>query len=86
MTPHVPSTSLLREYAWLGVLCTAAAMLLYFRLLGTIGALGVASQVYLRIVVAMVIGVCLLDESLTVAGVAGAVAVVAGLVLMGRRP
>jgi drug/metabolite transporter (DMT)-like permease len=47
----------------LSVLCTAFALLLYFRLMGTLGSMGVASQAYLRAGVSVLLGILLLGES-----------------------
>jgi drug/metabolite transporter (DMT)-like permease len=49
----------------LAVVCTGLALTIYFRLLRTLGSLGVASQSYLRAGVGVALGVLLLDESLT---------------------
>ena len=46
----------------LAVLCTAVALLIYFRLVRTLGSLGAASQAYLRAGVSVLLGVVLLGE------------------------
>lgn len=46
----------------LAVFCTAAALLLYFRLVRTLGSMGVASQAYLRAGVSVVLGIVILGE------------------------
>ena len=50
---------------YLGVITTAAALLLYFRLVKTLGSLGVASQAYLRAGWSVLLGVVLLGEAFT---------------------
>lgn len=49
----------------LGVLCTGGALLIYFRLLRTLGSLGVASQAYLRAGVGVMLGIVVLGETIT---------------------
>jgi drug/metabolite transporter (DMT)-like permease len=49
----------------LGFLCTGVALLIYFRLVKTIGSMGVASQSYLRAGVGVLLGVILLREQVT---------------------
>lgn len=68
----------------LAVFSTAAALLIYFRLVKTIGSMGVASQSYLRTVVAIGVCVFLLDESLTPSLTAGAAVIVVGMVMINR--
>lgn len=62
-----------------GVFSTALAMLLYFRLVRTLGSMGVASQSYLRTGVAVAIGVLLLGEPFTWPVGLGLAAVVVGV-------
>lgn len=49
----------------LGVFCTGLALLLYFRLLRTLGPIGVTSQSYLRCGISVLLGVVVLDETVT---------------------
>ena len=49
----------------LAVLCTGAALLIYFRLVRTLGSMGVASQSYLRSGVGVVLGMFILGEQIT---------------------
>ncbi|MEO1017405.1 MAG: EamA family transporter [Pseudomonadota bacterium] len=49
----------------LGIFCTGLALLLYFRLLRTLGSMGVASQSYLRAAVGVVLGISFLGERFT---------------------
>ena len=66
----------------LGVLCTGLALLLYFRLLRTLGSIGVASQSYLRAGISVVLGIVVLGEPITVVVVSGALATIAGVALI----
>jgi drug/metabolite transporter (DMT)-like permease len=68
----------------LAAFSTAAALLIYFRLVKTIGSMGVASQSYLRTVVAIGVGVVLLGESLTPSLTAGAAVSIVGMVMINR--
>lgn len=77
-----PSAASIAAVITLGVLCTGAALLIYFRLVRTIGPMGVASNSYLR---AGVLGAAFLDEQLTATVWIGLAAVLIGVVLINRR-
>lgn len=49
----------------LAVFCTGGALLIYFRLVKTLGSMGVASQSYLRAGVGVILGVVVLGEKIT---------------------
>lgn len=66
----------------LGLACTGVAMLIYFRLVRTLGSMGVTSQSYLRAGVSVLLGVVVLGEPITLAIGAGLVAVIAGVALI----
>ena len=66
----------------LAVVSTAGALLIYFRLLGTIGSMGVASQSYLHSAMAVTLGVLFLNESLTIKLVVGVSADIGGVILI----
>ena len=66
----------------LGVLCTGFALLLYFRLVRTIGSMGVASQSYLRAGVSVVLGTSILGEHITVEIGIGLAAIIIGVVVI----
>ncbi len=66
----------------LSVFCTAVALLIYFRLLHSIGAMGVASQSYLRAGVGVILGMFFLGESIAPLAVAGITAAILGVVLI----
>jgi drug/metabolite transporter (DMT)-like permease len=83
-----PGMTALAATAVLSILCTGGALLLYFRLVQTLGPLGVASQSYLRAGVGVVLGLVLLGESVTLPVLAGLAASVLGVALInwpGRR-
>lgn len=60
-----PSSKSLWAALALGVFCTGAALLVYFRLLRTIGSMGTASQGYLRAGVGVILGIVVLGETIT---------------------
>ena len=73
----------------LGVFSTAVALLLYFRLVHTLGPLGVASQAYLRAGVAVALGALILNEVPSLPTALGMALAIAGVVLINwpaRRP
>ena len=77
-----PSLPALLAVAMLAVFCTGVAVMIYFRLVQTIGSLGAASQAYLRAVVGVLLGTVLLGEHLPLVVLAGAVTAIAGVVLI----
>ncbi|WP_299816834.1 EamA family transporter [uncultured Roseibium sp.] len=66
----------------LGLVCTALAFLIYFRLLSTLGAMGTASQAYLRSGVGVFLGVVFLSERLELETFAGICLAIFGVVLI----
>lgn len=64
----------------LGVICTALAMVIYFRLIRTLGPLGTTSGSYLRAGFAVALGSAILGEHLTWFGLAGTALILAGVV------
>ena len=64
----------------LAVVCTALAMVIYFRLIRTLGALGTTSGSYLRAGFAVALGIALLGEEFTWSALAGMVLIVAGVI------
>jgi drug/metabolite transporter (DMT)-like permease len=58
---------------------TALGFVVYFRLIRTIGSMGVASVGYLKPAVGVLIGYALMGESLTWAGGAGLIAILIGV-------
>lgn len=74
-----PSTQSILAAGALSVFCTGFALLIYFRLLKTLGSLGVASQAYLRSGVGVILGVMFLGEHITPIGGLGIVAAMLGV-------
>jgi drug/metabolite transporter (DMT)-like permease len=67
---------------------TGVALIIYFRLIKTLGAMGVASQSYLRAGLSVLLGFMILGEQLSAAVYAGLVAIIIGVALInlpGRR-
>ena len=64
----------------LAVVCTALAMVIYFRLIRTLGALGTTSGSYLRAGFAVALGTALLGEELTWSALAGMALIVVGVI------
>jgi drug/metabolite transporter (DMT)-like permease len=77
-----PSVKAIGATAMLSVFCTAVALLIYFRLVRTIGSMGVASQSYLRAGVGVVLGLLLLGETLSPSVATGLVAAIIGVALI----
>lgn len=78
----VPSAKSVMAAVALGILCTGVALMLYFRLLRTLGSMGVASQGYLRVGVGVLLGIFILDETITPVIAAGIAAAVIGVILI----
>ena len=82
-----PASALLCALA-LGVFSTAGALLIYSRLVRTLGSMGVASQSYLRAIVSVVLGIVILGETLSpmiALGILTALLGVAAINLPGRK-
>ena len=77
-----PSWQALGAAAALGILCTGTALCLYFRLVRTLGSLGVASQAYLRAGVGVLLGTLLLGETIAPVVGLGLAAAVLGVALI----
>jgi drug/metabolite transporter (DMT)-like permease len=82
----MPSGKVVASVATLAVLCTAAAFLWLFALVGEVGPVRATTITYVNPAVAVLAGVIVLDEPLTVWTVVGFVLVVAGSFLVNRRP
>jgi len=80
-----PSWAAIGAALTLGSLCTGIALLLYFRLVHTLGSLGVTSQSYLRAGVGVLLGVVVLGETLTATVALGVAAAIAGVVAINWR-
>jgi drug/metabolite transporter (DMT)-like permease len=77
-----PSAESVLALLALSVFSTALAFALYFRLVRTLGSVGVTAQSYLRVPVGVAIGIAFLGESLTPSRLAGLACVVAGVAAM----
>jgi len=66
-----PSMNALAATAVLSILCTDVALLIYFRLVRTLGSMGVASQSYLRAGIGVILGIVFLGEALSLPGAMG---------------
>ena len=66
----------------LAILCTGIALIVYFRLMRTLGAMGVASQSYLRAGVSVVLGLVLLGEQLPGTVLLGLTVTITGVALI----
>ncbi|HEX8082835.1 MAG TPA: DMT family transporter [Solirubrobacteraceae bacterium] len=75
---ETPDASALWSIVALGVLCTAAAFVFDFVLIAEVGASRATVITYVNPVVAVALGVTLLDESLSAAAVAGLLLILAG--------
>ncbi len=81
-----PSLDALGATLVLAVFCTGAALLLYFRLVKTLGSLGVASQSYLRAGIGVLLGMVFLGETIALPVALGLAAAVAGVALINWPP
>jgi drug/metabolite transporter (DMT)-like permease len=83
-----PSADTFASIAVLGLLCSALAFLLFFRLIAEIGPGRATVITYINPVVALALGVVILDESVTTGVVAGLLLILAGSWLStdGRLP
>jgi drug/metabolite transporter (DMT)-like permease len=77
-----PSERSLFALAALAVFSTAVAMVIYFRLVSTVGSVRTTAQAYLRVPVGVLIGVLFLHESLPATAWWGMVCTVVGVVAM----
>ncbi|MBY4947281.1 EamA family transporter [Cupriavidus respiraculi] len=80
-TLHVSWQSVMALFA-LAVFSTAAAFVLYFRLVQTLGSVGVTAQAYLRVPIGVGISIAFLGESLSKSAWLGLACVVAGVAAM----
>lgn len=77
-----PSTSSLSAAATLAIMCTGIALIIYFRLIHTLGAMGVASQSYLRAGVSVLLGLFVLGEQLSATVLIGLIVTIVGVALI----
>ncbi len=81
-----PSAASLAALLALAIMSTALAMVIYFRLVQTLGSLAATAQSYLRVPIGIGIGVALLGEHLSPTAWSGLVCVVAGVIAMVLPP
>jgi drug/metabolite transporter (DMT)-like permease len=84
MPRQVPSADVLTSVVLLAVVCTAAAFLIMFALVGEIGPVRATAITYLNPAVSVLAGVLILDERITAVTVAGFVLVLLGSYLITR--
>jgi drug/metabolite transporter (DMT)-like permease len=77
-----PSTSSVLALAGLAVFSTAAAFVIYFRLIQTLGSVGTTAQAYLRVPIGVAISVIFLGERLSPTAWLGLACVVVGVAAM----
>lgn len=80
-----PSARSLVAAAILAVFCTAVALLIYFRLLRTLGPMGVTSQSYLRAGVSVLLGILVLGEHIAASFGLGLAAIIVGVAAINLR-
>jgi drug/metabolite transporter (DMT)-like permease len=74
-----PSAESVGALLLLGVLSTALAFSIYFRLLGTLGTVGTSTVGYLRVGFGVILGILFLGEHLTLASASGLALIVLGV-------
>ncbi|WP_373086357.1 EamA family transporter [Sneathiella sp.] len=77
-----PSPASLAAVVTLGVFGTGLALLLYFRLITTLGSLGAASQSYLRMGIGVLLGIVLLGEKFSLIIGLGLITAIIGVALI----
>ena len=75
---ETPTGEALASVAVLGLICTAFAFLIFFRLIAEIGPSRATIITYVNPVVALALGVAILDEQVTTGAVAGLLLILAG--------
>jgi drug/metabolite transporter (DMT)-like permease len=83
---RVPSGKVVASVLALAVICTAAAFMLLFALVGEVGPVRATTITYLNPAVAVLAGALVLDEPVTVWTVVGFTLVVTGSYFVNRRP
>ena len=87
MPSHMPPARVLAAVGVLGLVCTALAFLLFFRLISEIGPVRATVITYVNPVVAVALGVVFLNEHAGASTAAGAALILAGSLLAnGRYP
>jgi drug/metabolite transporter (DMT)-like permease len=85
---ETPATDTLAAIVVLGLVCSAAAFLLFFRLIAEVGPSRATVITYVNPIVALALGVAVLGESVTAGAIAGLLLILAGswLATDGRLP
>lgn len=78
----VPSAASVAALLALSVFSTALALVIYFRLINTLGSVGATSQAYLRVPIGVAIGAVFLGEQLNATAWLGLACVIAGVAAM----
>jgi drug/metabolite transporter (DMT)-like permease len=81
-----PSWSSLSALLALSVFCTALALVIFFRLVESLGSLATTAQAYLRVPVGVAVGMIFLGEGLAGSAAIGLVLVLTGVVSMTLAP
>jgi drug/metabolite transporter (DMT)-like permease len=85
----MPSTTSVLALLGLAIFSTAIAFVIYFRLIQTLGSVGITAQAYLRVPIGVALGVLLLGEKLPPTAWMGLACVVIGVAAMtipARKP
>ena len=82
---QMPSMEAIGAVVVLGVICTALAFVIFFALIGEVGPVRATLITYVNPAVALVLGVALLREPLTLGAAVGFVLILAGSFLATRR-
>ncbi|TAG06152.1 MAG: EamA family transporter [Betaproteobacteria bacterium] len=77
-----PSLNAMLAATTLSLLCTGVALIVYFRLIKTLGPMGVASQSYLRAGISVLLGLVVLGEQLSPTVLMGLVIIIAGVAMI----
>ena len=77
-----PSPNAIIATLILSIFCTGGALIIYFRLVKTLGSMGVASQAYLRAGVGILLGIIFLNEHITLIIGFGLLTAIIGVVLI----
>lgn len=79
-----PTASSITASVVLAFACTGIALIIYFRLIKTLGAMGVASQSYLRAGVSVALGLVILGEQPSATVLIGLAIIIVGVVLINQ--
>lgn len=82
---HFPSGSVIFAVATLGVVCTAVAFVIFFALIGEVGPVRATVITYFNPAVALLLGVVILHEPLTLGDAIGFALILCGSLLATRR-